>query len=182
MKKYLKGFANLGFFEVLTNTTSAYTCGTDRTDVVGAASCAPTDNKTDYTIYADDGIYDSGSEWTDTTLVISVQEMELETLGKMIGAEFDTELKEGVFDETNEVALTFSALRKDGGYRLYRYFSCKCTGYKVTHNTKGANTESQTYELTFKCSPRKMDNLVRTTKDVDKGAPLTYITSMEDAE
>lgn len=182
MKKYLKGFANLGFFEVLTNTTSAYACGVDRTEVVGAASCAPTDNKTDYSIPADDEIYDSGSEWTDTTLVIGVREMALETLGKLIGAEFDTELKEGVFDETNEVALTFSALRRDGGYRLYRYFSCKCTGYKVSHTTKGENNNSQDYELTFKCSPRKNDGLIRTTKDVDKGEPLTYITSMEDAE
>lgn len=48
MKKYLKGFANLGFFEVLTNTLSAYACGTDRATLIGASSCSPTDNKTDF--------------------------------------------------------------------------------------------------------------------------------------
>lgn len=136
MKKYLKGFANLGFFEVLTNTLSAYACGTDRATLIGASSCSPTDNKTDFSIPADDGIYDSGSDWTDTTLVITVLEADLANLAQLIGAEFDTELKEGTFDEPNEVALTFSALRRDGGYRLYRYFCCKCTGYKVTHNTR----------------------------------------------
>ena len=181
MKKYLKGFANLGFFEVLTNTLSAYVCGTDRTTLIGASSCAPTDNKTDFSIPADDGIYDSGSDWTDTTLVITVLEADLANLAQLIGAEFDTELKEGTFDEPNEVALTFSALRRDGGYRLYRYFCCKCTGYKVTHNTKGTNNDAQSYELTFKCTPRKCDNLIRTTKDIDKGETLTYIDSMEDA-
>lgn len=181
MKKYLKGFANLGFFEILTNTLSAYACGTDRIELIGAFSCAPTDNKTDFSIPADDSIYDSGSDWTDTTLVIGVREMDLANIAQLIGAEFDTELKEGTFNEPNEVALTFSALRRDGGYRLYRYFCCKCTGYKVSHTTKGENNNSQDYELTFKCSPRKSDNLIRTTKDVDKGAALTYITSMEGA-
>lgn len=181
MKKYLKGLANLGFFEVLTNTLSAYACNTDRIELVGASSCAPTDNKTDFSIPADDSVYDSGSDWTDTTLVITVLEADLANLAQLIGAEFDTELKEGTFDEPNEVALTFSALRRDGGYRLYRYFCCKCTGYKVTHNTKGTNNDAQAYELTFKCTPRKLDNLIRATKDVDKGAALTYIMSMEDA-
>ena len=181
MKKYLKGFANLGFFEVLTNTLSAYACGTDRATLIGASSCSPTDNKTDFSIPADDGIYDSGSDWTDTTLVITVLEADLANLAQLIGAEFDTELKEGTFDEPNEVALTFSALRRDGGYRLYRYFCCKCTGYKVTHNTKGTNNDAQSYELTFKCTPREIDHLIRTTKDINKGETLAYIKSMEDA-
>ena len=181
MKKYLKGFANLGFFEVLTNTLSAYACGTDRATLIGASSCSPTDNKTDFSIPADDGIYDSGSDWTDTTLVITVLEADLANLAQLIGAEFDTELKEGTFDEPNEVALTFSALRRDGGYRLYRYFCCKCTGYKVTHNTKGTNNDAQSYELTFKRTPREIDHLIRTTKDINKGETLAYINSMEDA-
>lgn len=180
MKKYLKGFANLGVFEVIANTIKAYTCGTDRTELIGAKTCAPTDNKTEFTIRADDGVYDSGSDWTDTTLVITVLEAELANLGNMLGAEFDTELKEGVFDEPKEVALTFSALRRDGGYRLYRYFSCKLTGYKVSHTTKGDNNDAQSYELTFKASPRAIDGLVRTTKDIDKGAALTWIASMEE--
>lgn len=181
MKKYLKGFANLGYFGITTNTSAAYACEPERTLLTGASSCAPTDNKTDFSIPADDGVWDSGSDWTDTTLVITVVEAELANLAQLIGAEFDTELKESTFDEPNEVALTFSALRRDGGYRLYRYFCCKCTGYKVTHNTKGTNNDAQTYELTYKCIPREIDHLIRSTKDVDKGTALTYITNMEGA-
>ncbi len=101
MKKYLKGFANLGIFEVIVNTIKAYSCGTDRIELVGAKSCSPTDNKTEFTIRADDGVYDSGADWTDTTLVITVLETELATLGNMLGAEFDTTLQKGVFDEPN---------------------------------------------------------------------------------
>lgn len=180
-KKYLKGFANLGFFPIITNTSAAYACETERTLLEGASSCTPTDNKTDFSIPADDGIWDSGSDWTDTTLVITVVEAELATLAQLTGADFDTELKEGTFNEPIEVALTFSALRRDGGYRLYRYFCCKCTGFKITHNTKGTDNNAQTYELTFKCTPREKDHLIRATKDVDSGTTLTYITSMEGA-
>ena len=74
MKKYLKGFANLGFFGITTNTSAAYVCEAERTPLTGASSCAPTDNKTDFSIPADDAVWDSGSDWTDTTLVITVVE------------------------------------------------------------------------------------------------------------
>lgn len=179
MKKYLKGFANLGFFVVLANTVQAYSCSTDRTKLLGAKSCSPTDNRTEFSINADDSVYDSGSDWTDTTLVITVLESELSILSQLTGAEFDTSLQEGVFDEPNEVALTFSALRRDGGYRLYRYYSCKLMSYKVSHTTKGDNNDAQSYELTFKATPRAIDGIIRDTKDVDKGAALTWIASME---
>ena len=41
--------------------------------------------------------------------------------------ELTDELEESTFDVPPEFALTFSALRADGGYRLYRYYVAKCS-------------------------------------------------------
>ena len=177
-KKYLKGFSNLGFLKVLANETGAYSVDTAYKSIPGGKSCAPTDNKTEFSIPADDGVWDSGSDWTDTTLVVTVVESELAILSELIGAEFDESMEESTVDEAPEVALTFSALRVDGGYRLYRYYACKCTGYKVSHTTRGESNDAQTYELTFKCTPRKSDNRIRGTKDVEAGANLSWLKSI----
>ncbi|MDA6259990.1 hypothetical protein OSJ98_25885, partial [Escherichia coli] len=72
-KKYLKGFANCGYAPVAEDTVAAYKAG-EVTKLPGASSGAPTDNRTEYTIYADDEIYDSGAEWKDTALVVTVLE------------------------------------------------------------------------------------------------------------
>ncbi len=179
-KKYLRGFANCGYAQVEEDTVTAYKVG-EVTKLAGAKSCAPTDNKTEYTIYADDEIYDNGSEWKDSTLVITLQEAEAKDIAALTGAAFDEstgELKEGSRDNAPLVAFTFSALRSDFGYRMFRYPSCRCTGYKITHNTKGETTEAQAYELTFKCSPRKIDHIIRETKDVEQGTPLTWIETI----
>lgn len=180
-KRYLKGFANLGFIPVTKNDATGYTATGERKLLPGARSCAPTDNRTEFSIPGDDGIYDSGSEWTDTNLVITVNEMSLDLLAALSGVDvgdIEDELEEGAFDLPAEVALTFSALRGDGGYRLYRYYAAKCINYKVTHSTKGETEGVQTYELTFKCSPRALDGCVRGTKDVAAGTALTWLDTV----
>ena len=95
-KKYLRGFANCGYAQVEEDTVTAYKVG-EVTKLAGAKSCAPTDNKTEYTIYADDEIYDNGSEWKDSTLVITLQEADAKDIASLTGAAFDEstgELKE----------------------------------------------------------------------------------------
>lgn len=180
-KKALKGFSNFGVIPVTEDTVGAYVTTGKRTVLVGAQSCSPTDNKDTYTIYGDDTVYDSGTEWKSSSLEVTVAEMSLDQLGEIGGCDFDTEdtaLEEGIFDNPPPLALTFSALRLDGGYRLYRYYSAKCTGYKVQHNTRGQNNDAQTYALTFEASPRKFDGKIRGTKDVDQGQPLTWLETI----
>lgn len=180
-KKYLKGFSKLGYIPVTANTDTAYTAAGERVLLAGAQSCAPTDNKTAFSIQADDGVYDSGSEWTSSTLVITVAEMSLSDLAALGGAGFteaDELMEEGSFDAPPENALTFAALRADGGYRMYRYYAAKCTGYKVTHNTKGQSSDPQTYELTFEATPRKIDGMIRGTSDAAVGDALTWLESV----
>lgn len=179
-KKFLKGFANFGLIPVTANTDKAYTATGEIVRLTGAQSCAPTDNRESYSIPGDDGVYDSGNEWKNTTLVVTVAEMTLEQLGMIGGVdgEITDELEEGVFDDPAEFAITFSALRGDGGYRLYRYYAAKCTGYKVSHSTRGQSNDAQTYELTFEAAPRRIDGKIRGTKDVDKGTALTWLETV----
>lgn len=180
-KKYLKGFSNFGVIPVTKNSEAAYTAAGDRSVLLGARSCAPTDNKESYSIPGDDGVYDSGSDWKSSTLVVTVNEMTLEQLALIGGVETGEtvdELEEGIFDNPPELALTFSALRGDFGYRLYRYYAAKCTGYKVTHTSKGENNDAQSYELTFEASPRKIDGKIRGTKDVAQGDKLTWLDTI----
>lgn len=180
MKKYLKGFANLGYGKVTENTSEKYSAE-KITKIPGAKSCTPTDNRSDYAINADDGVWDSGAEWTDTTNEITIVEADLDTLVVLTGAEITEDeqtAEEGVFDNAPEVALTYSALNASGGYRLFRYYCCKATNYKVTHTTRGESNDAQSYTITFKCTPRKIDGKIRGTKDVDKGESLTFLDSI----
>lgn len=179
MAKYLKGFNNFGVRSVTTNTNSTYLADdTSYLAVPGAQSCSPTDNRTNFNIRADDGVWDSGADWETTNLEITVVEAELSTIAFILGVALtDGVLSESNTDEAPELALTFSALRADGGYRLYRYYSAKCTGYRVSHTTKGQNNDAQSYTLTFECTPRKSDGVVRDTKDIAKGTALTWLTA-----
>lgn len=177
----LKGFANLGAFPTITDTLTEYSASGTKLIFIGASSCSVTDNRTDFSIPGDDGVYDSGAEWTDSTLAPVVHEVDLTTLAALSGATLDeakTALEEGTFDIPSPIALVFSALRRDGGYRLYRYYVCKLQSYAVSHATKGTSSDGQPYTLTLKCLPRKIDGLVRGTCDIANGAALTWLDAI----
>lgn len=172
-KKALKGFGNVKYFTLTANTAAAYTpMNPGKALGVGARSCTAGDTRNEYKIPGDDGIYDQGSEYESTELQIAVNEMPLEVLSDLTGAEYDdatSVMSEGELDNAPEVALSFSGLRADGGYRLYQYLCCKLTGYKVDLKARldNGNDVSQ-YQLTFLCLGRAADKKVRLTKDVDK--------------
>ena len=184
-KNYLRGFSKFGMFPIEEDTESKYSVG-ERTAIPGAVSCAPTDNKTAYTIPADDGIWDSGSVWDTSTVVVNVVEAELKAISELTGAKFDAskkELEETTIDNAAPVALTYAALKGDGtNYRMFRWYSAKLTSYKITHNTKKEGApEAQNYELTFTCYGRKLDNAIRTTADTDESTTITWLDTIPEA-
>ena len=177
-KKALKGFANFGYVPLTANTTAAYTPGS-RVPVTGAQSCTAGDNRQDYEVRADDGVYDSGSEYQNTQLVVTLAEATLADIAALAGADYDEtskELTEAELDAAPEVALNFSGLRADGGKRLFLYYCCKLLSYKADLNTRGANNDISAYQLTFKCYGRVYDGFVRTTKDVDAVGGVVDLT------
>ncbi len=177
--KYLRGFNNFGILPIVSDTATAYSVG-ERVPIPGAVSCAPTDNKTEYTIPADDGVWDSGSTWDSSTVVVTVTEAELEMLAQLTGATIDKDvMEESTVDDATPVAINYAALRRDGGYRMFAWLSAKLTGYKVSHNTrKEGAPEGQNYELTFKCLGRKCDNKIRLTADTDESISTTWLETI----
>ena len=182
MPKGIRGFANLSYFPLTDNTAIKYTPGTKKS-LVGARSCTPDIVREDYKIPGDDGIYDSGSDLVSIKLVINVNEMDLADLSALSGAQFDAtpttgllELNESDMDAAPMVALTFSGLRRDNEYRMWRYYNAKLIGAKVDLRTKlDTGNEVNQYQLTFDCTPRPIINteatpaetkkLIRTIKD-----------------
>lgn len=187
MPKYaLRGFANLSFFPVTKDTVTEYTA-TPKTPLIGARSCTTEDTRNEFKIPGDDGIYEQGSDYESTTLTIGVNEMQLKDLSTLIGADFEAvpgELNESEIDNAPAVALTYSALNIDGGYRMYRYYNAKLTAYRVDLRAKlDTGNEVNQYQLTFLCSARQAPGtnnkkLVRTTKDAEDATGLTWLDTI----
>ena len=175
-KKALKGFADLRFFPIDKNDAENYKVGTKVT-LSGAQSCTATDTRNDYSIPADDMVYDEGSDYQSTELQITMVEMQLEHLAKLAGAKYDSSKKvltESSLDVAPDVALGFSGLLISGGKRLFLYTCAKLTNYKVDMNTKGNDNGVRPVTLTFKCRGRACDGAVRQLMDaaaVPGGAP-----------
>lgn len=170
--KVLKGFANLGAFPVTTNNSTGYAVGA-KVDLsnVGAQSLTQSDTRQEYSIPGDDGYVAKGSDYQNTQLVVTIARIWLEKLSALTGATFDATSKEytdAELDNAPELALTFSGMLEDGGYRLFRYYVCKLVGYKADLNTKPNNQNGSTYQLTFNCSGRMADakHSIRTYLDV----------------
>lgn len=188
MPKYgLKGFANLGFFPVTKNDAEGYTVGA-RVPLIGARSCTTEDTRNEYKIPGDDGIYAQGSDYESTTLTIGVNEMQLKDLAALTGADFETvpnEMAESELDSAPEVALTFSALTIDGGYRMYRYYNAKLIKYKADLKAKlDTGNEVNQYELTFVCVARKAkavgekNPMIRVHHDAADASGLTWLNTI----
>ena len=183
-KKGLKGFANLRYFPITKDDGTNYT-PEDGVLLVGARQCTVEDTRNDYKIPGDDGIYAQGSDYESTTLTININEMGLEDIAALTGAEYGTEpeeLSESDLDQAPQVALSFSALMIDGGYRMYQYFNAKLINYKADLRAKlDTGNEVNQYQLTFLCSARKTlaanetKPVIRITKDVDNATGLSWL-------
>ena len=178
----LKGFSALAAFPTIVNTIEEYSASGEKINFIGASSCKFSDNREDYSIPGDDDVYDSGSEWTHTDLEVVIHEIDLTYLAALAGCEPDeakTAIEEGIFDIPQEVALVYRALRRDGGYRCYRYYRCKLISYSVDHSTRGSSSDGQPYTLTFRCMPRAIDGKIRGTEDVENmAASVTWLASI----
>lgn len=186
-KKGLKGFANLRYFPITKDDGTNYT-PEDGVLLTGARQCTVEDTRNEYKIPGDDGIYAQGSDYESTTLTININEMGLEDIAALTGAEYGTEpeeLSESDLDQAPQVALSFSALMIDGGYRMYQYFNAKLINYKADLRAKlDTGNEVNQYQLTFLCSARETladqekRRAIRKTKDIKDATGLDWLESI----
>lgn len=168
-KKALKGLKGVRLWEVLKNDTTAYKIG-DTISLEYAQDLTKDVQSEEYTIYADDGIYDTGADYKYEDLTFTVAELPLDIEAKLQGGEYNEADNSYIFknvDTAPEYAFGYAALRLDKEYRMFVHYSVKLISVKVDHKTKGDGSEIQAYTLTFRNTQRNLDGAVRITKDGD---------------
>lgn len=179
-KKALKGLKSLNVFEVIKNTEAAYEVG-EILPIPSLQGMTKEDQREEYTIYADDTVYASGTDYKYTDLEITLAELGALIESKLTGGAFNEE--KGVFTAKNldvapEFALTYAALSMSG-YRLFRHPVVKLMKVKVDHTTKGENNDIAPYTLSFRAMARKIDGAYREQKDVEITDELAWIKAIE---
>ena len=166
-KKALRGLKAFNLFPIISNTAEAYEVG-DKIALIGAQRLTKSTQSQDYTIYADDEVYDSGEDFQYVDLQLQVAELDIET---------ESQLSGGTWDETNQVAssstadvapeyaASYAALYK-GGYRLFKHPVAKLMSITVDHETKGDSQNIAPYTLNIRVFARKIDNVHKQVKDV----------------
>lgn len=162
-KKALKGFTAARLWPVTVNDATTYTTGV-KIPLIGSQNLTKDTNSQEYTIFGDDGIYDSGTEYQYEDLVFKLAELPLEIEAKLQGSVYDDAKKEYTFKNTDsapEYAFGYAARRLDGQYRMFQHYAVKLMKIKVEHKPKPSDTDIQSYELTFRNTQRKADGSVR---------------------
>lgn len=165
----LKGACALRIFPITTDDATTYATGT-KVALPGLQALTKEVSKSEYTIYADDGVYDSGSDFQYETLTITIAELTPELEAKLSGGTFDETSKVYSFKNTDTApayAIGYAALKLDGKYRMFMHYVAKLMSVKIDHQTKGDGNDIQAYQLVFRGAQRKADGLIRDTKDAD---------------
>ena len=181
MAKGIKGFSALRFWPVTSNTTSAYSVG-EKTEIPTVVSATCERQMEDFSLNADDGIYDSGADYTGENWEIVVQELSLELMADLDGADFDAEsgtYSWGPDKVAPEIAFGFRALKRDGTYRMVKYYSARVTNIQTEYRTKGENHEGSPYTISLSTATRIADNKVFTQQDSESSTDLTWLDTVD---
>ena len=172
----LKGFSKFSIFPVTKNDGTTYTTG-EKVAIPWAQSLTRDEARSEYTIFADDTIYDTGSDYTGTTIDVVFAELPLSLKAQLEGAAYDETEKEYIHATTDiapEFALTFAGLMLSGEYRMFKYYVAKVVSIKSDLQTKGDGTEIQTYTVSFRATQRIADNAIYTKKE-SEGKVTTWL-------
>ena len=155
-KQYIKGFSGLRYWPVSKNDDTSYTTG-EMEAIPGAQSATMDRSTEDYSILADDQIWDSG-------------------------ADYDQE--EGVYSwgpgkVPPEIAIGFRALKADGTYRMVKYYSCSVTSITAEYATKGQNTEGTPYVIALAAKTRIQDGKLYAMSDGTTAGDSTWLDTID---
>lgn len=179
-KAALKGFCACRLFPITTNDGTTYATGT-KVDLPGAQELTKDVSRSEFTIYADDGVYDMGSDFQYEDLTLTLAELTPTLEASLSGGTFDATSKVYSFKNTDTAptfALGYAALKADATYRQFMHYVAKLMSVKISHKTKGDGNDIQAYQLTFRCSQRAADGLIRDIKD-SEDATHTWIDTVK---
>jgi phi13 family phage major tail protein len=180
MGKALKGFKRLSVFPITTNTASTYTPGA-KVAITGAQSFTANPETSEWKIYADDGIYDSGSDWLGLKFTLTLAECPLDLRQYFEGGEYTAGTGVYIFksdDQAPEIGLSFAALLSDGSWNMVRMFSAKCSSVKMDFKSKGEGNDITPVTIEGTVMNRKTDNAVKEEKIAALSTDLTWLDTL----
>ena len=182
-KKALRGLSEIRVFELLNNTEGTYKVG-EAISIPYAQKLTRDAQTSNDPIYADDEIYDDEEVFDGEDFELEIPEADLELMSVLEGGEYDDETGEyswGPDDTGKDYAMTFKSKKKDGNYRMFRYYRCKFKKVKQDLQTQDNGTQiaALTISGTFYKRALLSDPKVRVYKDTtDTTTDLTWLTSI----
>lgn len=187
-KKALKGLSGIKLFELLENTETNYKVG-EAIPVPYAQKLTRDIQSSNDPIYADDEIYDDEEVFDGEDFELGIPEADLNLMSIFEGGIFDEETKEYIWspDATrNEYGMTFKAKKKDGKYRMFRYYRCKFKKVKQDLQTQDNGTQIATLTISgtfykralIETKGTQMIQSVRTIKDSETVEDLTWLNTI----
>ncbi len=180
-KKALKGFSRLRLFPVTKNDGTGYTVGA-KVIVSGAQSFSRSPETSEWKIYADDGIYDSGADWQGDKVTIQLAELPLEIKKYFEGGEYDELTSTYTFKSSSqapELGLAFCCLLSDGSWLMKKFYSFKASSLKDEHKTKGEGNDITPYTIEGTIMNKVIDQTVKQEKIAALEADLVWIDTMD---
>lgn len=181
-KKALRGLSGIKIFELLENTETNYKVG-EEIKIPYAQKLTRDVQTSNDPIYADDEIYDDEEIFDGEDFQIEVPEADLKLLAIFENGTYNEETKEYSWGDNNDgkdYAMTFKAKRKDGNYRMFRYYRAKFKKVKQDLQTQDNGTQISTLTIsgTFHRRSLLSDRSVRTYKDSESTADLTWLDTV----
>lgn len=181
-KKALRGLSGIKVFELLENTETSYKVG-EAIPIPYAQSLTRDLQTSNEPIYADDEIYDDEEIFDGEDFELQIPEADLELMSVLEGGTYDEESKEyswGPDDAGKEYGMTFKAKRKDGLYRMFRYYRAKFKKVKQDLQTQDNGTQVSVLTIsgTFYKRALLSDPKVRVYKDSAQASDLTWLDTI----
>lgn len=181
-KKALRGLSGIKVFELLENTETNYKVG-EAINIPYAQKLTRDIQTSNDPIYADDEIYDDEEIFDGEDFELEIPEADLELMSVFEGGNYDEKTKEyswGPDNQSKDYAMTFKAKRKDGNYRMFRYYRAKFKKVKQDLQTQDNGTQVATLTIsgTFYKRALLSDAKVRVYKDSTNSKDLTWLDTI----
>ncbi len=183
MAKAAKGFSGTRIFLVTKNDATGFTAGS-KIAVSGSQGFTSSPETTDWKINADDGIFDSGSDWNGDKFTLTLAECPLDIKQYFEGGTYDSTSKVYSFYSTSqapELAIGFKVLQSDGSWLMVKIFSLKCSSFKIDYKTKGESGDIASVTIEGLIKNRVIDNKIKEEKYAATEADLTWLDTMDAA-